>query len=165
MSQDSQRFHSPSKGVMNFSEVIGDICGYMRENDKYNYEVVVGTDSQVYTRTDFVTAVVVRRVGAGGRYFWTRDQRDNHKTLRERIYMETLKSLEVAGIVSKELYGRLESGGGFKDFNIEIHVDIGEVGPTREMIKEVVGMVRGNGYEVKIKPFSFGAFVVADHHT
>jgi len=162
---ETSKFHSPSKGVMSFSEVIGDIYGYMHESDRHNYEVVVGTDSQVYTRTDFITAIVVRRVGAGGRYFWIREQHNNYKTLRERIYMEIMKSIDVAGVLSNQLYSILKNEEKFKNFNIEIHVDVGEAGPTREMIKEVVGMVRGNGYEVKIKPFSFGAFVVADHHT
>lgn len=164
MPEDS-KFNSPSKGAMNISEVIADVYGYMHESDRHNYEVVIGTDSQVYTKTDFITAIVVRRIGAGGRYFWMREQKENFKTLRERIYTETLKSIDVAGIISKKLYEVLSGEEKFKNFNIEIHVDVGEVGPTREMIKEVVGMVRGNGYEVKIKPFSFGAFVVADHHT
>jgi predicted RNase H-related nuclease YkuK (DUF458 family) len=44
-------------------------------------------------------------------------------------------------------------------------VDIGEFGETREMIKEVVGMIIGNGYKVKMKPLAYGAFVVADRHT
>ncbi|MBU3957376.1 ribonuclease H-like YkuK family protein, partial [Patescibacteria group bacterium] len=39
------------------------------------------------------------------------------------------------------------------------------IGPTREMIKEVVGMVNGNGFVAKTKPESYGAFVVADKHT
>jgi predicted RNase H-related nuclease YkuK (DUF458 family) len=33
------------------------------------------------------------------------------------------------------------------------------------MIKEVVGMVAGNGYRAKTKPESFGAFAVADKFT
>lgn len=160
-----QRFHSPTKGVLSIPEIVRDIYDYMHEDEKRDYSVVIGTDSQIYTKTDFVTAIVVRRLGAGGRYFWTREQHDNFKSLRERIYMETTKSLGFAEIFSKELYAVLRQEDRFKNFNIEIHVDIGEVGPTREMIREVVGMVRGNGYEVKIKPFSFGAFVVADHHT
>jgi predicted RNase H-related nuclease YkuK (DUF458 family) len=162
---ENSKFNSPSKGAMNLSDVIADIYAYMHESDRHNYKVIIGTDSQVYTRTDFITAVVIRRVGAGGRYFWMRDQQNNYKTLRERIYMETMKSIDVAGVFSKKFYEILNNEEKFKNFNIEIHVDVGEVGPTREMIKEVVGMVRGNGYEVKIKPFSFGAFVVADHHT
>lgn len=36
---------------------------------------------------------------------------------------------------------------------------------TREMIREVVGMVSGNGFTAKTKPESYGAFVVADKHT
>jgi hypothetical protein len=33
------------------------------------------------------------------------------------------------------------------------------------MIAEVVSMIKGNGYEVKTKPDSFGASKVADRHT
>lgn len=161
-----QRFYSPSKGVMNVPEIVRDIYNYLHESEKHEYQVIVGTDSQVYLdRTDFVTAVVVRRVGAGGRYFWTREQNANFKTLRERIYTETLKSLDVAGVVYKRLFDVLKSEECLKNFDFEIHVDVGENGATREMIKEVVGMVRGNGYEVKTKPMSYGAFVVADRHT
>jgi len=42
---------------------------------------------------------------------------------------------------------------------------VGEVGPTREMIKEVVGMVTGSGFVAKTKPEAYGAAVVADKHT
>lgn len=33
------------------------------------------------------------------------------------------------------------------------------------MITEVVGMIRGSGYDVKIKPQSYGASKVADRYT
>lgn len=165
MDVSHQKFYSPSKGVMSVFEVAREIHDYLTGDQKRNYTVVIGTDSQTYTKTDFVTAIVVHRVGAGGRYFWTRDQRDNFKSLRERIYMEALKSLEVAELMSGQLYNVLKNEEKFRSLNIEIHVDIGENGPTREMIKEVVGMIRGNGYEVQIKPLSYGAFVVADRHT
>ena len=49
--------------------------------------------------------------------------------------------------------------------DVEIHVDIGQKGPTRELIAEVVGMIRGNGFNVKTKPDAFGASSVADRHT
>ena len=54
---------------------------------------------------------------------------------------------------------------GISRYNIQIHVDIGHNGETRDMINEVVGMVRGSGYEVKIKPDSYGASKVADRYT
>ena len=40
-----------------------------------------------------------------------------------------------------------------------------ENGKTKEMVKEVVGLIKGNGFEPKIKPFSFAATVVADRYT
>ncbi|EKD86242.1 MAG: hypothetical protein ACD_37C00395G0001 [uncultured bacterium] len=50
-------------------------------------------------------------------------------------------------------------------YNLEIHIDVGEHGDTREMIKEVVGMVTGNGFVAKTKPNAYGASYVADKHT
>ena len=50
-------------------------------------------------------------------------------------------------------------------FNLEIHVDIGENGRTKEMIDEVVGMIIGNGMRVRIKPHAYAATSVADKHT
>lgn len=50
-------------------------------------------------------------------------------------------------------------------YDFEIHIDVGALGPTREMIKEVVGMVTGNGFVAKTKPESWGASSVADKHT
>ena len=54
---------------------------------------------------------------------------------------------------------------GISRYNIQIHVDIGHNGETRDMITEVVGMIRGSGYDVKIKPDSYGASKVADRYT
>lgn len=50
-------------------------------------------------------------------------------------------------------------------YDFEIHIDVGPMGPTRDMIKEVVGMVQGNGFKAKTKPESWGASSVADKHT
>jgi hypothetical protein len=46
-----------------------------------------------------------------------------------------------------------------------IHADIGELGATKDMIKEVTGLIRGNGFEPKIKPESFVASNVADKYS
>ena len=45
-----------------------------------------------------------------------------------------------------------------------IHADVGERGKTKEMVREVVGLIKGNGFEPKIKPYSFAATVVADRY-
>jgi predicted RNase H-related nuclease YkuK (DUF458 family) len=46
-----------------------------------------------------------------------------------------------------------------------IHADIGEQGQTRDMIKEIVGLIKGNGFEPKIKPESFVASTIADRYS
>ena len=43
-----------------------------------------------------------------------------------------------------------------------IHADVGEVGQTKEMVKEVTGIIRGNGFEIALKPRAFAASNVAD---
>ena len=50
------------------------------------------------------------------------------------------------------------------EFEFEIHADIGENGPTKAMIQEVVGMIRANNFQVKTKPESYAASNVADRH-
>ena len=44
-------------------------------------------------------------------------------------------------------------------------MDIGRNGPTKDMIKEVVGMIKGSGYMVRIKPEAYAASTVADRYT
>ena len=54
---------------------------------------------------------------------------------------------------------------GLIDFNIEIHLDVGTQGRSKEIIREVVGMVTGSGFDARIKPDSYGASTVADKFT
>jgi predicted RNase H-related nuclease YkuK (DUF458 family) len=44
-------------------------------------------------------------------------------------------------------------------------MDVGTRGDTRDLIREMVGMVAGSGYDALIKPDSFGATKVADKFT
>ncbi len=80
--------------------------------------------------------------------------------LRQRIYEEAALSLETA-----DDFLKVFKYNGISKLDVEIHVDIGNVGETRDMISEVVGMIRGSGFVCKTKPESFGASKVADRHT
>ena len=163
---EQRGFTSPSKGKLTLSEVVGEITAYLAEEPDRQYRLVIGTDSHNSTsdhRADFVTAVVIHRIGRGGRYFWAKKRKENMFTLRDRIYTETLLSLDLAQKLVPELKAYLKPGNG--GYELEIHIDVGEVGPTREMIREVVGMVVGNGFRAKTKPESYGASTVADRHT
>lgn len=81
--------------------------------------------------------------------------------LREKIYTETTKSLETAHELVPEIRRLISPS----KYDFEIHIDVGPLGKTREMIREVVGMVNGNGFTAKTKPESWGASSVADKHT
>ncbi|MEM1913679.1 MAG: ribonuclease H-like YkuK family protein, partial [Thermofilaceae archaeon] len=60
-------------GRLLFSEVIDEVVAMMSSNPEDVYSIVVGTDSQTYYgEAEYVTAIVVHRVGRGGRYFWRR---------------------------------------------------------------------------------------------
>lgn len=154
------RFYSPTKGKMTFDEVIGDVVAIMEEDPKTHYEIVVGTDSHSSPgEMDFVSAIIVHRVGKGGRYFWKRIRERNIYTLRQKIYREALLSFELAKELMEELEQRT-----LLDYNLEIHVDVGRNGRTRELIDEVVGMIVASGFAVKTKPDAYAASCVADKH-
>lgn len=142
-------------------QIAGEIINFMKADDKRTYKIFIGTDSERINTTaaDFVTAVVVHRVGNGGRYFWRRIELDNFHTLRDRIWQEVLISLDIA----KEFITHL-SGNHVPKFDFEIHIDVGENGLTKTLIQELVGMVRANNFEARTKPFSCAASNVADRH-
>jgi predicted RNase H-related nuclease YkuK (DUF458 family) len=81
-------------------------------------------------------------------------------SLRQRIYYETALSLSLAGRLAEKI-----SKNGVSKLNVEIHLDVGQAGDTKDLIREVTGMVMGSGFDAKIKPDSYGASKVADKHS
>lgn len=162
-------FHSTTLGDLELEEVIIAIKLFLEEKADKEYSLVIGTDSHEKIEADgekvinLVTAIVVHRAGFGGKYFWKRNKLGNIHTLREKIYAETLASLEFATVFVPLMRHALN--GMSPKYKLEIHIDVGEHGATREMIKEVVGMVTGNGFVAKTKPEAYGASYVADKHT
>ena len=155
-------FYSPTRGKLSFAAVFEDITRYSNENPEDKYKLIIGTDSHSYTNRSvvFVTAIIVHRIGKGGRFYYRKQRTRCMESLRQRIYYETFLSLEVAAKVTEKL-----AENGEEELNVEIHLDVGEKGETREIIKEVVGMVIGSGYDARIKPESYGATTIADRYT
>ena len=157
-------FLSPTQGRMQLTKVAKEISSYINQDSQRKYRLIVGTDSNGDKKADFVTAIIVCRVGRGGRYFWKKTNGNKiFHTLRDRIYQEVTLSLQTAQDILGELESSLKPDQQL-DYDFQIHIDVGQRGPTREMIKEVVGMVRGNGFKAKIKPESFAASSVADKY-
>jgi hypothetical protein len=153
-------FVSPTKGPMSFGTMFEDICGFMAEDRHADYKLIVGSDSQSRDQVCFVTAVVIHRLGKGGRYFYTRTNVKKMPSLRQRIFYEAHLSLDVASRLAAEI-----SRNGHSDLNVEIHLDVGRNGETRSMIRELVQEISGSGFAAKIKPDAYGASQVADKHS
>jgi len=153
-------FISPTSGRMTFEEMVADILSYVTSASEYQYKLIIGTDSQLRDETCLVTAVIVHRVGKGARYYYRKKHHRKIKNLRQRIFYEAALSLEVASRLAAFLEEK-----GCRDLNLEIHLDVGRNGDTKDMIRELVGMVTGSGFDAKIKPDSCGASKVADKHT
>lgn len=167
----NETYNSLTHGKVELGDIIILIKQFLEENPNSEYSLVIGTDSHEKNITttngtktlNLVTAILIHRRGFGGKYFWIRRDKPNIHSLREKIYAETLASLDFAiffvPLLKKALNGKVLK------YNLEIHVDVGEHGDTRDMIKEVVGMVTGNGFVAKTKPQAYAASYVADKHT
>lgn len=173
--EEEIQFNSPTFGQLSFTDVIYNLVDFMEEEPKRKYRLIIGTDSRSNgfaqdNRIDLVTAVVIHRIGRGGRYFWRKEIKEKIQTLRQKIYEETNLSLVMAQKLLEGLNKYLVTARGNPiprppKYDLEIHIDIGCEGPTREMIKEIVGMVQGSGFNAKTKPEAYGASKVADRHT
>ena len=153
------RFRDSGNKECSVEEVVKEIHDFMGAKKEASYNIMVGTDSQLLSdkTADFVTAIVVHRVGHGGRYFWRKIPKGKFYTLRDRILEEVLLSIDIAKEVLVFLGKHKEI-----DFGFEIHVDVGEKGETRAIIQEVVGMVTAHNFEARTKPLSYAASKVAD---
>jgi len=158
-----ERLFNSSLGLkLSTEQIVRELISFMKADERRRYKIIIGSDSEKNggNTADFVTAIVIHRVGRGGRYFWRRLVIDKKfHTMRDRILEEVLMSLEVA----KEL---LTTAKNFEmpKFDFEIHVDVGENGASRTMIQELVAMIRANNFEAKTKPDSYAASKVADRH-
>lgn len=162
-------FFNPTRGNLKLNEVIDEIFHYISEKPEKFYDIIVGCDSSSGEEPHFPVAVVVLRTGEGGRFFLKKIGYQNRKFFnwKERILEEVLLSCQLALYLRENFEKEMKS---LNNQNLRcqfryIHADVGENGSTRDMIKEVIGLIRGNGFEPCIKPESFVASTVADRYT
>lgn len=169
---DEMTFKSMRKSYNGFDEVFEDILGFIKEDRDASYRISVGTDSQVYDHTVFITCIHVHRIGKGAIGFLHRCEVPRRmNNLREKIYRETCLSLQVASLFDDSKMEKINStiispediGG--KNVSFEFHIDIGVNGETKTLINEMVGMVKGINFTPKIKPDSYCASCYADRYT
>lgn len=169
--QDSFVFHNLRCRNIKFEQVLQQIIDFIKEAPYYEYRLSIGTDSQVSKHTIFVTAIHLHRVGRGAIGFLTSYSIPRPmNSLREKIYYETGRTLEVVELFTNENINRiidcvLDSPGKHGDIHFEFHLDVGKKGPTRELINEMVAIAGGTIFEPKIKPESYAASSYADRYT
>lgn len=155
-------FNSKTYGILNFNQTIERIVAYMNSVPSARYSFIIGTDSTGNNSgkdIDYITAILVHRIGFGGIYFWHKKQGIGH-SLYERVFTESAMSLEFASAFLEALKNKKAN-----NFSFEIHVDVGSNGKTKEIITQVVGMIKNSGYKVVTKPYSYVASKVADRYT
>ena len=155
-------WYSPSGEIFTFEQVIEKLRNYILTNVGFDFEVIVGTDSQQHTfpkSTKYVTAIVVRKIGNGAQYFYKKDLREEVPSLRKKIWTEALLTYETIGKV-KDMVCDIIS-----EEKVISHVDVGNFGKTKKYIDEIKSIFSNSGYDVKIKPNSYVASGVADKHS
>lgn len=163
-------FYNPTCGNLNFSQVLEEVFDYIGSLKDRTYEIVVGCDSSSTETPVFPLALVVLRKGEGGRFFLAKvrylDGEKKFHSWRERILEEVYLSCDFALAFRDALKVRISDCQENIDYKFEyIHADVGGTGKTRDMIREVTGLIKSNGFFPKLKPESFAASVVADRFT
>jgi len=147
-------------------QVAQDMADWIARRPAERYELVIGTDSQAFSHeTKVVEAAVLRLVGRGGIFFYHISRVPRRMQLREKIYGETQRSLELAGKLVPVFHDAAMARGLDPDamnLRVAIHCDIGNVGPTRDMLREISGWVEAQGYDCMVKPDSYAASGVAN---
>ena len=161
-------FYNPSLGNLKVNQVIDEILNYISQKPEKFYDIIVGCDSSSDEEPNFPVAVVVLRVGEGGRFFLKKIGYKNRKfyNWKTRILEEVLLSCQLALHLREKIEKKIKSLNNNFHYQFRyIHADIGENGQTKDMIKEVTGLIRGNGFEPKIKPEAYVASIVADRYS
>lgn len=165
-------FFNLTKGVLTFEQTVNEIINYILEQPDKFYSITVGSDSSLPKESPtFPVAIVVLRKGNGGRFFlkkikYPKSSLKRFQNLHERIMNEVLISCEIALYFREKIKEKIKKENLKVDYEFRyIHADIGENGPTRDMIKEIISLIESNGFEAKIKPESFAASIVADKFT
>lgn len=125
-------------------------------SDSGEFSIHVGSDSQTYSaHTNLITTICFREPQKGVIVFYRSQKVLVPPSLRDRLLMETIDSLEIANMIY-EMTGKPPS----------VHLDINpnEKYKSNKFYDELTGMVNGCGFECITKPNAFAA-AIADMFT
>jgi hypothetical protein len=152
-----QEFKTAQGRILTKDELLREIKEFIANDPKRTYRFLIGTDSQSFDhKIDFITVIVVHRVGVGARYFWRREIVQKNLGLYQRLWQEAILSLKIAQEFLKTLTREK------LNFYFELHLDLSTTGKSSSSVKEIINLVRSYGFEVKIKPEAYAASKIAD---
>lgn len=161
----SNNWISPTQGELSIIQIPAYIKEYYERMKHFDtgIHITIGTDSQNFDYTKEVNVIAVICEGHGGIFFYKISVHDRITDVRTKLRVETADSLSIA----EKLVTMLESSeyeDVFMNTEFSIHIDAGysDKGKTKELIPELVGWVKGMGYEAMVKPDSYVASSVAD---
>lgn len=165
-------FYNTTNEELSFDDVYCQLNAFIQKDPANLYRLAIGTDSQVHpSGTKFITSIHLHRVGKGAWGCLKKDVVTRRITsLKEKIFLETMYSQEVAALFTKEkiskmvevLLPHIDSGA---DLIFEVHLDIGKKGKTKSFIDEMTETIRAIGLDPKIKPNSYAASSYANKYT
>jgi len=151
-------YKSVTYGLLTEEQVFNKIVTELLSK-QHTYEISVGTDSQVHNQTKVATAIVLHRVGKGAIYFVDITEAPRFHTLRDRMWHEANTSVSLVKRLTEHFFDWN------LDYNITIHLDLGEDGLSKTVIKEITGYITAEGLTYTIKPYAGTASVVADRYS
>jgi len=144
------------KNIVSYDEFVKKLIKY----NNLGYTFHVGSDSQqFYNTTSMVTSICFHHQtkGAGAFYIKEKVPREIFPTLKARMTAEAFKSIEIAFAVQNIVSSK-----------IHVHLDIGsdpKRNKTSAFKNELTSLVLGQGFYVRIKPYSWASSSVADWFT
>jgi predicted RNase H-related nuclease YkuK (DUF458 family) len=120
-----------------------------------DFLIHVGTDSKNRARrTNFVTAVAIRRPGAAARVIYTTLSTPRMHNLAQRLVHEAQLSINVGNYLAERV-----------PQDIVLHIDANPDARHRSsrLANSLAGMGLGSGFQVRLKPEAWCATCVADH--
>ena len=157
-------FISPTHGAVDYRQMIEIMRKFYDKHKTYcnDFNVIVGTDSQNFSDTKMVSAIVLQCEGHGGIYFYKVERFPRIGDIRQKLNQETMLSLQYANELLDAMMELDEEM--FNAISFSIHIDAGHSanGKTKELIPSLVGWIHACGYECQVKPDSFAASTIAN---
>ncbi|MCQ6562068.1 ribonuclease H-like YkuK family protein [Paenibacillus mendelii] len=168
-------FTNTTERGMSLGAVFSRIEAFMMKEPHANYELIIGTDSQVHRGfTKLITGIIIRRENKGA---WAcyrqviipreitsvRDKLSTETSLSEEIacYFDDDKRRQLEDIILPYIYQNAS-------LEVSIHIDAGHdklVSKTAFYVPEMVDRVESLGWLPVIKPYSYCASSYADRYS